>query len=308
MRTLVIANPASRSGATRRRFRKIEPMLRDSLGELDIEWTRGPRDASRLAREGVRAGVERVVVAGGDGTTSEVVTGIMEAGLGGYAELALLPLGTGGDLHRSLGLPLELPDALAGIAQGRSSLVDVGRACYVGHEGAPITSYFVNVASVGIGGVTTAIVERSPKWLGGRISFMLGAVRGILGYRSNSVEVRLDGECLYEGPLSLLAAANGRYFGGGMQIAPHAEPDDGVLDAIVVPGFSKLRLIRELPRIYRGTHLEVPGVVARKGRRLEASSTEPVPIELDGEPRGVLPARFELISGALRVIGRREGA
>lgn len=303
MRTLVIANPVSRSGATRRGLRKLEPLLRERLGEVEVAWTAGPRDARRLAREGVRAGASRVVVAGGDGTVSEVVTGIVGAGLERYVELALLPFGTGGDLARVLGVPRDLSRALDRIAEGKVTRVDVGRARYCGHDGVEVTSYFLNVASVGMGGLATAIVERSPKWLGGRIAFLLGTLRAIIAFRSQSVEIRLDGECLHDGPLSLAAAANGRFFGGGMRIAPRARPDDGVLDAVIVPGFPKLRLIRELPRLYRGTHLEVPGVLYRRGHRLEATSSGEVLIELDGEPLGRLPASFELISGALRVVG-----
>ena len=83
-------------------------MLRDAIGDFEVEPTRGPRDAERIAREAVRAGVERLIVAGGDGTTSEVASGLLSAELAGYAQLALLPLGTGGDLGRTLGVPREL--------------------------------------------------------------------------------------------------------------------------------------------------------------------------------------------------------
>ena len=106
----MIVNPKSRGGATGRRWPSIEAKLRDTLGAIDVEPTRGPRDAERIAREGVRAGVELVIAAGGDGTASEVVAGIVGAGLGAYAELALLPLGTGGDLARGLGLEGSLDE------------------------------------------------------------------------------------------------------------------------------------------------------------------------------------------------------
>jgi len=299
-------NPASGGGATRRRFEKALPRVREVIGDCDVAWTRGPRDAERIAREGVRAGVERVVVAGGDGTMSEVVTGLLAAGLGGYAEVALIPLGTGGDLRRTLGVPADLEGALAGIAGGARSALDAGRVAYVDRGGREAVSYFANIASLGISGLTTELVNQAPKALGGRLSFLIGTLRSIASYRAAPVALRLDGELLHEGPLVLAAAANGRFFGGGMEVAPRARPDDALLDVVVIPGFSKLRLVRELPRIYRGSHLDVPGVLWRRGAVLEAAPLgDPPWVEIDGEPLGRLPARVEVLPKALTLVGCR---
>jgi YegS/Rv2252/BmrU family lipid kinase len=307
LRTLVVVNPASRGGAARRRFERLLPRVREVLGDCDVEWTRGPRDAERIAREGVRAGVGRVVVAGGDGTLSEVVTGILAADLGRYAELGFLPLGTGGDLRRTLGLPADTEAALGAIARGECRAIDAGRARYRDRSGRDSTVYFANIASLGISGLTTELVNRAPKALGGRVSFLIGTLRSIASYRALPVSLRLDGETVHEGPLVLATAANGRFFGGGMEVAPRARPDDGLLDVVVIPGFSKLRLLAELPGIYRGRHLEVPGVGAFRGRVLEAVPLgDPAPwVEIDGEPLGHLPARFEVMPGALRFVGCR---
>ena len=114
-RTLVIVNPHSRGGVTGRRWQALERRLREVLGALEVEPTRRARDAERIAREGVRAGIERLVVVGGDGTLGEVATGLLSAGLGGYAELGLLPLGTGGDFSRTLGVPADVEGALRSI-------------------------------------------------------------------------------------------------------------------------------------------------------------------------------------------------
>jgi YegS/Rv2252/BmrU family lipid kinase len=308
LRTLVVVNPASRGGSTRKRFDGLLPRIRAALGECDVEWTRGPRDAERIAREAARAGVERIVVAGGDGTVSEVATGILAADLGRYAELAVLPLGTGGDLRRTLGVPGELDEALRAIADGGSRTIDAGRVTYTDREGRPATVYFVNIASFGISGLTTELVNRAPKSLGGRVSFLIGTLRGIVGYRAadHPVELRLDGELAHRGPIALATAANGGWFGGGMHVAPEARADDGLLDVVVIPGLSKLRLVAELPGLYAGRHVRVPGVLSLRGRRLEAvpvDGAEPPWVEIDGEPLGRLPATFEILPGALRVAG-----
>ena len=134
-RTLVIVNPFSRDGATGRRFAGIERRLREVLGPLEVERTRGPRDAERLAREAVRAGVERLIVAGGDGTLSEVASGLLGAGLGAYARIGVLPFGTGGDFVKTLGIPRDLERAIACIAEGKVRRIDASRVTLRGEEG-----------------------------------------------------------------------------------------------------------------------------------------------------------------------------
>jgi YegS/Rv2252/BmrU family lipid kinase len=304
VRTLVVVNPRSRNGATRRQFASLETRLRDSLGSLEVEWTRAPRDAARIAREGVRAGIERIVVAGGDGTTSEVVSGLLGAELGDYAEVAPLPLGTGGDLMRTLEIPGQLDRALAEIAAGSSRKVDAGRVGYTDRGGRERTAHFLNVTSFGVSGLITELVNRATKVFGGRVSFLLGTLRGITRYRPEEVRIRVHGEVVHDGPLVLGTAANGRFFGGGMRVAPRAEPADGLFDVVVVPGFSKVRLLRELPRIYRGTHLDVPEVSLHRGQRIEAEAAPGrVWVEIDGEPLGTLPASIEVLPAAISVLG-----
>ncbi len=300
MRTLVIVNPHSRSGATGRRWRRVEPRLRAALGPAEVEFTRAPRDAERIAREGVRAGIERLVVAGGDGTLNEVVSGLLGAGLGSYAQVGLLPLGTGGDFVRTLGIPRGLEAALACIAAAKPQRVDAGRVEYCGAAGRAAAAWFVNVASVGIAPLVEEMTARTTGALGGSAAFAIGTVRGVLRYRSPRVAIRVDGEPIFEGPLLVGAAANGRYFGGGMAIGPEARLDDGLLDLVVVPAQSRLALLAKLPRVYRGTHLADPAVRSCRGRQIELEAAAGTArIEADGDPLGTLPARIQVVPGAL---------
>ena len=300
----MIVNPKSRGGATGRRWPAIEAKLRDALGAIEIERTRGPRDAERIAREGVRAGAEVVIAAGGDGTTSEVVAGILGAGLGSYTEVALLPLGTGGDLARGLGLAGSLDDAIARIAGGKSRPIDAGRAQFTTRDGRELTTHFINIASLGVSGLVTQLVNDAPKTFGGRVSFFLGTVRAIARWRAVPVTLRLDGAVVHEGPLHLAAVANGRYFGGGMHVAPEARFDDGVFDLVVFRGDGgKGRLLRKFPLIYSGRHLTLADVTQHRGVVVEASSNAELWLEIDGEPLGRAPARFACLPGALRLRG-----
>jgi YegS/Rv2252/BmrU family lipid kinase len=299
----VIANPASAAGSTQRNLPRFEARLRAALGAYEQVWTSAPRDAERIAREAVRAGVERLIVAGGDGTAAEVVSGLLGAGLGAYAEVAFLPLGTGADFHRTLDIPRELERAVAALASGKGRRIDAGRVRYVGDDGATRETYFVNVASVGLSGVVTRNV-RGSKALGARLAFLIGTLIGLARFRPARLRARLDGVELPVHEIALVAAANGRYFGGGMLVAPEARPDDGLLDVVVVPALPKPMLVTRLPRLYTGTHVLVPGVTLRRGRRLELEPDGPPALgEIDGEPIARLPMTVEILPGALQVWG-----
>ena len=300
----MIVNPRSRNGATGRRWGELESKLRAELGVFESELTRGPRDAERIAREGVRSGIERVLVAGGDGTLNEVASGLLAAGLGGYAQIGVLPLGTGGDFARSAGMPLRMDDAIAALKQANPRAIDAGRICY--RDGAlnETTSYFVNVASFGISGLTDQLVNQTTKRFGGKVSFLAGTLKALVRYRAAPVSVRVDGTLMHDGPLMIAAAANGRWFGGGMHVAPEARLDDGLLDIVLVPEHPKLKLISKLPLLYSGRHLDDPICSFLRGREIEAEA-EPgaVLLDIDGEPLGSLPARIEIMPQALWLIG-----
>jgi diacylglycerol kinase (ATP) len=310
VRTLVIANPRSRNGATARRWSPIEGKLRHALGPLEVEFTRGPRDAERIVREGVRAGVERVIVAGGDGTLSEVVTGLLSADLGGYAKIGILPLGTGGDFIRTLGVPNRIDAAIEQLVDGEIRTIDAGRVSYRAIDGREADRYFANVASLGLSGLVDELVNQSSKILGGRVSFLIGTIRGLIRYRRESVSIRVDDELVFEGPLVLAAIANGEFFGGGMRVAPNALLDDGRLDWVVVPELSnnlllsRLRIVCKLALLYRGSHIFDRQISHGRGRVIEVqASTDRVCIEVDGELLGTLPARIELVPDAITLFG-----
>jgi len=303
-RTLVIVNPHSAGGATRRRWRSLEPLVRDALGTAEIEHTRGPRDAERLAREAVRAGIERLVIAGGDGTLAEVATGLLRAELAGYAELALLPMGSGCDFARALGVPRDPVAAIAMLRTGKARRIDAGHARYVGRDGAAGESWFLNAASFGVSGRVVELAHGAKRWLGGTAAFAIATVRALVPHQSVRIALRIDGELAFDEPAALVVAASGRQFGGGMPIAPSARPDDGWLDVVVVASRSGMRLIPKLPKLYRGTHLSDPLVRVWRARQIEADAAAgAVPLELDGEPVGTLPAKIDLSPGAVSVVG-----
>jgi YegS/Rv2252/BmrU family lipid kinase len=303
-RTLVVVNPRSRNGVTGRRWDGVEQKLRAALGPLEVERTAGRRDAERIAREAVRAGVDRLVVAGGDGTLSEVATGLLAAGLGGYAEIGVLPLGSGGDFARALGIPRSIDAAIACLASSPSRPVDAVRVSYRDHSGKDATVYCMNVASFGMSGLVVEMVDGASKKLGGTVSYLMGTLRALARHRCRPVSLRVDGVPVFDGPLTFAVAANGRFFGGGMLVAPEARIDDARLEVVIVGALGKARLLARLPAVYRGTYLRDPAVEVHRGRIIEADAPPgEVSLEIDGEPLGTLPARIEVLPGALQLIG-----
>lgn len=304
--TLAILNPRAGRGAGR--FDRVGSMLRDALGDVEIERTRGPGDAERIAREAARVGIGRLIVGGGDGTVGEVATGVLSAGLGDHAELAVLPLGSGCDFARSVGVPQRLSDAIALMRDGRRARLDAARVSYSDHAGRPQTRYAVNETGFGLSGLTVALVNRAGKRFGPRLSFALGSVGAILQGSKSEVEIRVDDRVVHTGPVCMVVAANGRYFGSGMQIAPEAAIDDGALDVVIIEQLSRTRLLSRFPSLYRGTHLTYPECHVHRGTRMSASlvSAGSAPIDIDGEAAGRLPFEVELHPKALGLFGLPE--
>ena len=279
--------------------------MRDALGTIEIEHTRGPRDAERLAREAVRAGIERLVIAGGDGTLAEVATGLLRAQLADYAELAVLPMGTGCDFARALGVPRDPEAALAVLRTGKARRIDAGHARYVGRDGAPADSYFLNAASFGVSGLVVELAQRGAKWLGGT-----RGVRARDGARALALPSARAWRCA--STASSRATRRSRSSPRRTGASSAAECRSRRTRASTTAGSTScgsrtrrgLRLIPKLPKLYRGTHLADPVVRARRGRRIEADAAPgAVPLELDGEPLGALPAQIELLPGAISVVG-----
>jgi len=253
--------------------------------------------------------VSRILVAGGDGTTSEIVSGILEAETpeSERPTIGLLPLGSGWDLARSLRLPRNFDAALDVIARGGRRRIDAGRVEYRDAAGRPCSRFFVNEASTGLSGATVQIVGRLAKRLGPRLAFVAGAVAAILSHRPIDVAVEIDGERLYEGPISMVVAANGCYFGAGMRVAPNARVDDGVLEITLVRGLSVARLLANLPLFYLGQHGRHSSVSFHAAKKLRVLPKEgSAPIDLDGEAVGGLPLYAEVLPGAIEIFAPAE--
>jgi YegS/Rv2252/BmrU family lipid kinase len=240
---------------------------------------------------------ELLVAVGGDGTVNEVVNGI--AGVVG-PELAIVPRGTGRDFVRTFGIGARFDDAIRTALEGRVRTVDAGRAAYRAWSGEERSSWFANVASAGMSGAIARRANDSSKALGGRLSYLAAILAVFARWQVTEVEVTVDGE-RRSGPMHDVVVANGAYFGGGLRICPDAEPDDGVLDVLLIGHLTKTDLALTLPKAYAGRHLPHPKAELLRGASVTVDAPEPLPVELDGEQPGTTPVRFEVVPGALQL-------
>lgn len=308
---VLIVNPNSAGGRTRAAWPRTEAMLREALGAFHPLFTERAGHATDLTRAALRDGADVVIALGGDGTLNEVVNGFFERDADGSwssvrpdAAFGLLPAGTGGDFPRTLGTPRVLADAAHGLARARRRHIDVGRLDYLDADGHPATRHFINITSFGIGGLVDRYVNQSSKSLGGRASFFLASTRASLSYHNARVLLSLDGGPAEEHVVYNVAVSNGRYFGGGMHVAPNAVLDDGLFDVVTIGDVSMPTMLWHAPKIYRGTHLALPFVTVERARRVHAESVdgEEVLLDMDGEQPGRLPATFEILPGAIQVL------
>jgi YegS/Rv2252/BmrU family lipid kinase len=308
--TVVIVNPSSAGGRTGRRWTQLASLLREAYGDFEDCYTTAPGDGTRLCRQALREGAGTVVAVGGDGSINEIVNGFFEAEGDGDprpmradAALGVIPLGTGGDFIRSIGVPRDPIAAARALAAASPRPIDIGRIRFVDHRGRPALRHFVNVASFGIAGLVDKYVNESRKRLHGTIAFALATLRAGVTYSNTRVRVRVDDGEWHSGPIYNVSIANGRFFGGGMKVAPHARLDDGALELIRFGDMNLIDLLRDGKDLYTGRHLALDKVSTAQVRSVEAEPADgrEVLLDVDGEQPGRLPARFEIVPRAITV-------
>ena len=246
-----------------------------------------------LAQAASEARDSLLVVVGGDGTVNEVVNGVAGAG----AEIAVLPCGTGQDFGRTHGIPSRFDDAVRVALGDERRTIDLGRVEL--DDGT--SRFFANVASAGMSGAVARRANGMTKALGGRVTFFYALTREFIRWQNTQVTVRLDEGVRREGPMHDVIVANGRYHAGGMKLAPEARQDDGLFDVVTIGDVTKLDFLTTAPKLYSGRYLAHLKVELVRSSFAAIDADVPLPIEVDGEPIGTTPARFEVVPAALRL-------
>jgi diacylglycerol kinase (ATP) len=280
-----LVNPASGGGTAVAAAVPVARLLRDAGARVDVTHSTGPVGCATLARDCAQRG-DVVVGVGGDGMLSSLAAALVDV----HGVLGIVPSGRGNDFARMLGLDTDPETVAKTLLAGTPRAVDViaaGRATVLGSVYA------------GVDSLASELVDRTraPR----SVQYPYAAIRAVLSFTPTDVTVDIDGTRLEERAYTVVVANSG-YYGAGMHIAPDASVTDGLLDVVVVRAASKLRLIRSMPKLYDGTHVDLDDVLVMRGREVRVSSRRPVTAYGDGERLAPLPITTSVRPGALSVL------
>jgi diacylglycerol kinase (ATP) len=296
-RLFAIVNPAAGGGRCGTRADAALGRLRAS--GLDVEAVRTTRagEAVTLARDAFARGERRFLAVGGDGTSHEIVNGIaaLAKEKGERPTLAMLPLGTGNSFLRDFDV-LDAESAIRAIVRGAEHPCDL---LALSHEAGSLFS--INIVGLGFSAAVGALTNRSYKPLGAA-GYVVAVVQTTVSLETPSYPLRVDGGALDSREAILLSFCNSRCTAGAMQMAPRADVGDGELDVIRIGAMPRRRFLAQFPSIFRGTHVEKPGVEQSRARRVDFTIGRPVDCMVDGEILSLEPRSLEVVPHALTVI------
>jgi YegS/Rv2252/BmrU family lipid kinase len=289
---VLLVNPASAGGKTLRLLPRVEQALDARRTVFRVQRTKGLEHGVEQGLRALEAG-EIPIVMSGDG----LVGAVGGAMAGSDVPLGIIPGGRGNDLARVLGIPDDPEGAVATLFSGNSRRIDVGEA-----NG----KRFLGIVSIGFDSEANQRANET-HFLRGNLVYAYAALRTLLGWKPARFTIRVDDERIRLSGYSI-SVANNKAFGGGMYIAPDAELDDGEFDIVAVGEVSKLRFVGNLPRVFKGTHVEKDEVRVFRAPHLELSASKPFPVYADGEHLTDLPASLRVLPRALSVLIPAVGA
>ena len=288
MHLKLIYNPAAGRGRARRYVRDVEELLRARGARVDCEPSTSPQDLVRIAAESSRAGYDRVVIAGGDGTLNLAVREFdLAKGI-----LALIPTGSGDDFAKVTGVPRNIRLAVGNVLDGRVAEYDVAHANGLRYMG---------VAGLGFDSEVADYANRHVKFLRGSAVYLYAILRVLPKFTPRAVRMRTDDGTRDE-EIMFAAVGNTRQYGGGIRITPDALPDDGLLDLCIVHRTTRARLLKTLPMAYSGAHVKSPFVETARGRTFHFESEQVLAVYADGEPLTRTPVTFGVCPQKLKFV------
>ncbi|TMR08767.1 YegS/Rv2252/BmrU family lipid kinase [Nonomuraea turkmeniaca] len=288
----LLVNPAARGGRTLRHLEPVARRLRAGGAELSVIVGDNAADALERACTAVAERPDALVAFGGDGLVHLAV----QAVAGTDVPLGIIPAGTGNDIASALGLPCKDPVAAARtVLRMKSRLVDAARI-----RAGTVEELFAGVVCCGF---DSRVNERANRrtWPPGMARYLVATLEELRSFRPIPFRVVFDEDEPVEREAMLVAVANTRSYGAGMQVCPDAQPDDGLLDVVMVGAISKGEFLRVFPSVYRGTHVGHRAVSVRRVRKVRLEALDVVAYA-DGERVGPVPVECEVRPGALRVI------
>ena len=289
---LVIYNPIAGRGRVKKKWPDVQQGLIDAGIEFDVVATSAPLEAVTLAEKAATK-YSTVIAVGGDGTVHEVVNGLLRASSEGETiALGVVPLGNGDDFAKMIppqttigGKVYDWHVAIKKITKGQTKLFDVGRM-----SGNQLPSkqdnkpqYFMNGMDIGFGAQAALNFTKVPSFLTGMAAYLAAIMKTLIDYRIPKVSIQIDDQKAFEQSTTMTAITNGRCFGSGFWVCPEAQVDDGLLDVMVTQSVGRLKILRLIPKIMKGTHVNEPILKNYRARRVVIKSQKPLVVEADGE-------------------------
>jgi len=299
----VIVNPVAGRFKDPGHWDPVIAGLRERFPTALIRPTTRPGDERLAAFELLSQSVRRLIVAGGDGSVHQVIDALLASSLtaGERPTLGFVPLGSGNDFARGLGIPMDPLGALGVLERGREVAVDIGKLTFLGETPAR-SVYWMNQSYLGFGARVVHRVARGTR-PADQSAYVRSSLRELLHARAHRYSLETDGQPPESVESVNLLVTNGRYSGSGMLTSPLADPTDGMFDVVLVRPIGRIRLLRGLRRFQAGTHLSLPEVRTWKVRSLLVQTElRDELVEADGDIVGKLPARYDVLPGALRVL------
>ncbi len=284
----IIFNPTAGAGRSLKAMQTVSQILNEKNVKYEVFETQYREHAVSLARNAIGKGYDGIISVGGDGTLLEIA-GVLH---GTDEALGVIPAGTGNDFRQAIDVPREPADALNIILAGKKRKVDIG---LLGDD-----RYFLNVAGTGFDVEVIKNTEKVRRTFTGGFAYFLGIFLSVFGYKSVSIEVNINGEIIRRRVL-LIAIANGKCYGGGLNVAPQADVADGLFNVMIINQIPNWRILLELPKLQKGQIEKIPGHELFTCSELYISSDEPLRFNLDGEVYGQTPVRLSIVPKSITV-------
>ena len=290
MKHLFIVNPIAGKGKVLPIIKQIKEIFSNLDEEYIIEVTKRPGHATEIARNYVTKDDYRVYSVGGDGTLNEVLNGIAHS----KSSLAVIPSGTGNDFIKSICKDFNMEDIIKRTINGKEEFLDLAKVN---------NRYFINVSSVGFDAevVYNTVKLKKHPFVKGSFAYVLGVLLTLFVFNSKKINIKID-QCEITSNVTLIAVANGKYYGGGMMIAPRAIINDGILDICLIRKIKKIKLLAFFPRLIKGTHEGINEVSFYQGKTVYISSNDYISLNIDGEVLKVKEVLFEILHNGIEIV------
>jgi diacylglycerol kinase (ATP) len=292
MKTAFIVNPVAGRGKARRVWEVVNRLREQRFPHSVFIETKYAGHAREIAETITDDQFSAVVSVGGDGTIHEILNGIM------YKKIALgiIPAGSGNDLARTLEISHDFEVAFHSLSNHKSKVIDVGM---VGNR------YFINIGGVGFDGEVAAEVNGNMKYLRGTAAYIASVLKTLITFQPIDLRIRIDGAEI-KGKFYICAVANGKYYGGGMMLAPEANIEDGQFNVCVLEDPGKFDFIKTFPKVFKGLHVSHPKFKFYQGKEILIEGIKGLDVHADGEVFKLNSAQFTILPKSLEILGISE--